>query len=57
MIGPETQRYMAERMGATIRPHQVDHSPMQTAPGVVVGVILEAAQRTVAVEAGMSHAG
>jgi pimeloyl-ACP methyl ester carboxylesterase len=57
MIAPETQRYMAERMGATIRAHQVDHSPMQTAPGVVVGAILEAARQTVAAEAGMSHAG
>ena len=28
MIAPETQRYMAQRMGATIRSHQVDHSPM-----------------------------
>src|SRR5580658_9049234 len=46
MIAPETQRYMAERMGAKIRTHQVDHTPMQTAPGVVVGVILEAAQDT-----------
>ena len=36
MIAPETQRYMAERMGAKIRPHQVDHTPMQTAPDVVV---------------------
>lgn len=43
MIAPETQRFMAERMGATIRAHDVDHSPMYTAPGVVVGLILEAA--------------
>jgi pimeloyl-ACP methyl ester carboxylesterase len=48
MIAPETQRYMAERMGAKIRPHPVDHSPMHTAPDVVVGVILEAAQGTLA---------
>jgi pimeloyl-ACP methyl ester carboxylesterase len=48
MIAPETQLYMAERMGAKIRPHQVDHSPMYTAPDVVVGVILEAAQQTLA---------
>jgi pimeloyl-ACP methyl ester carboxylesterase len=48
MIVPETQRYMAERMGATIRAHKVDHSPMYTAPDVVVGVILEAAQHTLA---------
>jgi pimeloyl-ACP methyl ester carboxylesterase len=44
MIAPETQRYMAERMGAKIRTHQVDHSPMHTEPDVVVGVIREAAQ-------------
>jgi pimeloyl-ACP methyl ester carboxylesterase len=48
MIVPETQRYMAERMGAKIRTHKVDHSPMHTAPDIVVGVILEAAQETVA---------
>lgn len=48
MIAPETQFYMAERMGARIRTHQVDHSPMQTAPDTVVGVILEAAQQTLA---------
>jgi pimeloyl-ACP methyl ester carboxylesterase len=46
MIAPETQRYMAERMGAKIRTHHVDHSPMHTAPDVVVDVILEAAQET-----------
>jgi pimeloyl-ACP methyl ester carboxylesterase len=46
MISPETQRYMADRMGANIRSHQVDHSPMLTAPGVVVDVILDAARQT-----------
>ena len=46
MISPETQRYMADRMGANIRSHQVDHSPMLTAPGVVVEVILDAARQT-----------
>ena len=46
MIAPETQRFMAERMGATIRAHDVDHSPMYTAPDVVVGVIVEAARET-----------
>jgi pimeloyl-ACP methyl ester carboxylesterase len=44
MIVPETQRFMAERMGATIRSHAVDHSPMYTAPNLVVDVVLEAAQ-------------
>jgi pimeloyl-ACP methyl ester carboxylesterase len=48
MIAPDTQRYMAERMSATIRRHNVDHSPMHTAPDAVVAVILEAAQRTLA---------
>ena len=48
MIVPETQRYMAERMGATIRAHQVDHSPMHTVPDVVAAVILQAAQQTLA---------
>jgi pimeloyl-ACP methyl ester carboxylesterase len=46
MISPETQHYMAERMGAKIRKHDVDHSPMFTAPDVTVDVILEAARET-----------
>jgi pimeloyl-ACP methyl ester carboxylesterase len=46
MIAPETQRYMADRMGAKIRSHHVDHSPMHTAPDKVVDVILEAAHET-----------
>ena len=46
MIAPETQRFMAERMGATIRAHDVDHSPMYTAPAIAIGVILEAARAT-----------
>lgn len=60
MIPPETQRYMAERMGATIRMYGVDHSPMYTAPDEVVGVILEAARETLASEGefvGTNHAG
>jgi hypothetical protein len=48
MIAPETQRYMADRMGAKIRTHHVDHCPMHTAPDVVVDVILEAAHETLA---------
>jgi pimeloyl-ACP methyl ester carboxylesterase len=43
MISPETQRFMAGRMGATIRSCRVDHTPMYTAPELVVDVILEAA--------------
>lgn len=48
MIAPETQCYMAERMGAKIRRHHVDHTPMHTAPDVVIKVILEAARETLA---------
>jgi pimeloyl-ACP methyl ester carboxylesterase len=43
MISPETQRFMAGRMGADIRSYNVDHTPMYTAPELVVDVILEAA--------------
>jgi pimeloyl-ACP methyl ester carboxylesterase len=43
MIHPSTQQFMAERMKANIRSHRVDHTPMHTAPDVVVKTILEAA--------------
>jgi pimeloyl-ACP methyl ester carboxylesterase len=42
MIQPATQRFMAERMNAKIRPYAVDHTPMYTQPNVVVDVIAEA---------------
>ena len=45
MINPKTQRFMAERMKATLRSFAVDHTPLLTAPDKVVEVILEAAQR------------
>ena len=44
MINPDTQRFMAERMGATICSYKVDHTPMHTAPDLVVDTILEAAR-------------
>ena len=44
MINPKTQRFMAERMGAKIHAHRVDHTPMYSEPDVVVDVILEAAR-------------
>jgi pimeloyl-ACP methyl ester carboxylesterase len=47
MIRPETQRFMATRMGATVRSGKVDHSPMFTEPDLVVDVILEAVSETV----------
>jgi len=42
MIVPETQRYMAQRMKAKIKPHPVDHTPTVTAPKAVVDVIRDA---------------
>jgi pimeloyl-ACP methyl ester carboxylesterase len=44
MINPATQRFMAERMGANVRSYKVDHTPMFTAPDLVVDIVLEAAQ-------------
>lgn len=45
MISPATQRFMADRMGANVRSYEVDHSPMLTAPDLVVDVILDAARQ------------
>ena len=44
MINPETQRFMAGRMGATVCSFNVDHTPMHIAPELVMDVILQAAQ-------------
>lgn len=46
MINPKTQRFMAERMKATIRSYAVDHTPLLTAPAKVTDIILEAARTT-----------
>lgn len=46
MINPKTQRFMAERMGASIRSFVVDHTPLLTAPEAVIGLILAAVQTT-----------
>ena len=42
MIVPATQRFMAERMKATIKAHAVDHTPIVTAPKAVVDIIRDA---------------
>jgi pimeloyl-ACP methyl ester carboxylesterase len=42
MILADTQRFMASRMKATIRPHAVDHTPIVTAPAAVADIIREA---------------
>ena len=44
MIVQQTQRFMAERMKARVRSHSVDHTPLVTAPAVVVDIIREALQ-------------
>jgi pimeloyl-ACP methyl ester carboxylesterase len=46
MINPKTQHFMADRMGATVRSHPLDHTPMYSEPAVVVEIILEAARKT-----------
>ncbi|WP_042421049.1 alpha/beta fold hydrolase [Streptacidiphilus anmyonensis] len=46
MIPAENQRFMAERMGATVRAHDVDHAPLVTAPDIVAELLLEVVQQT-----------
>jgi pimeloyl-ACP methyl ester carboxylesterase len=47
MINPTTQRFMAERMKATMKSYAVDHTPLLTASDKVVDIILEAANATI----------
>src|SRR5580658_4227718 len=42
MIAEETQRFMADRMKARVRSHPVDHTPIVTAPALVVDLVLAA---------------
>jgi pimeloyl-ACP methyl ester carboxylesterase len=49
MILPDTQRFMAERMKASVRSHPVDHTPIVTAPGVVVDIIRDAVRAATAI--------
>jgi pimeloyl-ACP methyl ester carboxylesterase len=44
MINPKTQHFMADRMDARVRRERVDHTPMLTAPELVIDLILEAAR-------------
>jgi pimeloyl-ACP methyl ester carboxylesterase len=48
MIIRENQRFMAQRMKARVREHPVDHTPLVTAPAVVVDIIREAVNGVVA---------
>ena len=49
MIPAKTQHFEASRMGATVRPLAVDHSPMLTSPQEVVEVISNAVRATLRV--------
>jgi pimeloyl-ACP methyl ester carboxylesterase len=49
MIVHETHRFMAERMRARVRSYPVDHTPMVTAPEVVVDIIREALAEAIVV--------
>jgi pimeloyl-ACP methyl ester carboxylesterase len=42
MIVEDNHRFMAERMKAQVRSHPVDHTPLVTAPSLVVDIIREA---------------
>jgi pimeloyl-ACP methyl ester carboxylesterase len=42
MINPGTQHFLAQRMGAQIRSERIDHTPLVTAPELVVEMILHA---------------
>ena len=42
MIPVEAQRYMAQRMEARVRSEKLDHTPLVTAPKIVIEMILEA---------------
>ena len=46
MILEKTQRFMADRMKATIRTAHADHIPSLTMPKPVIEIVLEAAQST-----------
>ena len=46
MINPKTQRFMADRMGAKVRSHDVDHTPMYTEPNLVIDMMLQVARET-----------
>jgi pimeloyl-ACP methyl ester carboxylesterase len=48
MIDPETQVFMAQRMKARVRRLDVDHTPIATAPGQVVELLLEAGRSVTA---------
>ena len=57
MIVPETQRFMAARMQARVRSLPVDHTPLVTAPGAVVDIILDAVRNATEALSGVATRG
>lgn len=45
MIPADNQRFMAQRMGAMVREHDVDHIPLLTAPDVVADLLIQVAEK------------
>lgn len=45
MIPADNQRFMADRTGASVHAHAVDHTPLVTAPNVVTDLLLQAAEK------------
>ena len=57
MIVPETQHFMAARMQARVRSVPVDHTPLITAPGAVVDIILDAVRNATEALSGVATRG
>jgi pimeloyl-ACP methyl ester carboxylesterase len=57
MILRETQLFMAERMKARVRSFACDHTPLVTAPGPVVDIIVEAVREAQADKAPAARVG
>lgn len=55
MIVQDNQRFMATRMQARVRSHAVDHTPIVTAPAVVLDVLREAIAAVRAVSTASPH--
>jgi pimeloyl-ACP methyl ester carboxylesterase len=47
MIVRDTQQFMAERMHARVQSHPVDHTPIVTAPSLVLDIIREAIREAI----------
>jgi pimeloyl-ACP methyl ester carboxylesterase len=52
MINPKTQHFMANRMKARTHTFAVDHTPLLTAPGKVMEIIIAAAHETLSPQPG-----